>query len=131
MAGLARVGDKLACGDTIISGSSDVFIEGIAAATADSSTIVTSGHGCGGSNSHSGTALYPDQASIGTRPAITINGKTAGLEDDWNAPGTPTNRQIAPNYPDPHGSSANCPVKCGSQCHDSQIITTTTQTTAG
>lgn len=130
---MARVGDKLECGDTIVSGSGDVFIEGIAAATADSSTIITSGHSdCGGAgDSHIGTAIYPDQSTIGSRPNITINGKPAGLEDDWNVPGTPTNRQVVPNYPDPHGNSANCPVRCGGECHDSQVITTTSSTTAG
>jgi len=131
--GLARVGDKLECGDTIVTGSVDVTIEGIAAATSDSVTTITSGHSdCGGPpDFHGGTPIYPDQTGIGTRPNITINGKPAGLDGDWNVPGTPTNRQAAPNFPDPHGNSPNCPVRCGGQCHDSQVITTTSETTAG
>lgn len=132
MPGLARLGDVLTCGDVIVIGSTNVTIEGVYAAMSDGVSLVTNGHTCdAGVNSHGGTALYPDQASMGTRPSITINGKAAGIDGDWNVPGTPTNRQVAPNFPDPHGSSADCPVRCGNTCHDSQVITTTLKTTAG
>lgn len=119
-------GDMLVCGDTIgaSSLSSNVTINGQPAVL--TGALATIGHNCG-IPSHGPTPLYPDNATIGTRPNILINGVPPVLNGDWNVPAA---GQVPPNFPDSTG--IGCIVGCGGTCHDSQIlITSSTNITAG
>ena len=110
MPGLARVGDQLACGDVIATGSGNVFINGLPAARLQSDS--TSGH-C-----HVPTLLYRDASRSDNN--IRINGVEAAVRGDWNVPAA---AQPPPTFPSSTGGGP-CGIACGSTCHDSQIVAT-------
>jgi uncharacterized Zn-binding protein involved in type VI secretion len=125
MPGLARHGDLLDCGDAVIGNApeNNVFIEDKLATVRNiTATVGTSLPHC-----HGATQLYPDTTTTDPRPNITINDVPVALQGDWNVEGIIL--QGSPNFP--NGTGSGCGISCGSQCHDSQVKSTTTKVFSG